>query len=200
LRPALAILIVGLVGANAANASAASWVGTFRLPASADPVEISVVQTGSKLAVALGPGHAGRQLVRARTSGGRLAFTLPGRPAPVAFDGRKAGKGVTGLVRQGSLRGSFTLRPGASRVLPALGLYRSATGAAAAIVQARGLPTWLVELPSGDVHGLNRTLTTVGRVLGQTSGDGTLITGPNSLVWTRDGRATRFDRVVQHQD
>ena len=69
-------------------------------------------------------------------------------------------------------------------MLPALGLYRSSTGAGAAIVQARGLPTWLVELPSGDVHGLNRTLTTVGRVLGQTAGDGTLVTGPNSLVWT----------------
>jgi pimeloyl-ACP methyl ester carboxylesterase len=85
-------------------------------------------------------------------------------------------------------------------VLPALGLYRSSTGAAVAIVQAEGLPTWLVELPSGDVHGLNRTLTTVGRVLGQTSGAGTLAVGPSSLAWTRDGQATRFQRLVLRQN
>jgi pimeloyl-ACP methyl ester carboxylesterase len=85
-------------------------------------------------------------------------------------------------------------------VLPALGLYRASTGAAVAIVQAEGLPTWLVELPSGDVHGLNRSLTTVGRVLGQTSGDGTLATAPSSIVWRHDGEATRYERVVLHQE
>ena len=116
------------------------------------------------------------------------------------FDGRRRGRLVSGSVRQGALRGTFTLRPGTSRVLPALGLYRSSTGAAAAIVQAEGLPTWLVELPSGDVHGLNGTLTTVGRVLGQTAGDGTLVVGAGSLAWTRNGHTTRFQRVVQRQE
>ena len=67
-------------------------------------------------------------------------------------------------------------------------------------MQAEGLPTWLVELPPGDVHGLNRTLTTVGSMLGQTSGDGKLAAGPGSLVWTHDGQATRFERVVLHQE
>jgi pimeloyl-ACP methyl ester carboxylesterase len=199
LRAAFVILVATVAGAASANASAATWVGSYRLPASADPVEISVVQSGWRVTVALGPGHSGRQVVLGDATGDRLRFALPALPAAMTFDGRKAGGLLTGSVQQGSLRGSFVLRPGASRVLPALGLYRSSAGAAVAIVQADGLPAWLVELPSGDVHGLNRTLTTVGPVVGRTSGDGTLEIGPGSLAWTRGGRATRFQRVVLRQ-
>jgi pimeloyl-ACP methyl ester carboxylesterase len=200
LRRVLVFLAATLACTASANASAATWVGSYRLPSSADPVEIAVVQSGSRVTVALGPGHAGRQVVRASATGGRLRFALPGRPAAVTFDGQNAGGRLTGSVRQGSLHGTFTLGLGTSRALPALGLYRSSTGAAAAIVQAEGLPTWLVELPSGDVHGLNRPLTTVGRVLGQTSGDGTLAIGPNSLAWTRNGQTTSYQRVAQRQE
>jgi dienelactone hydrolase len=200
LKVTVAILAATIAGVVSANASASDWIGTFRLPASADPVEISVTQSGSSVTVSLGPGHAGRQVVRASTTGGQLRFTLPGRPAPVSFAGRKVGRRLTGSVRQGSLSGTFNLRPGVSRVLPALGLYRSSDGAGVAIVQATGWPTWLIELPSGDVHGLNGALTTVGRVLGQTSGDGSLVTRPGSLVWTHDGQAMQYARVVLRQE
>lgn len=194
------VVAAAIAGAACANAGAASWVGSFRLPATAAPVELSVVQTRSRVTVSLGPGHAGRQVVAANTTSGQLRFAIPGRPAAVIFAGRRAGGRLSGSVRQGSLRGTFTLRPGVSHVLPALGLYRSSSGAAVAIVQAKGLPTWLVELESGDVHGLNGSLTTVGRVLGQTSGDGMLATGPGSIAWTHDGQTTRYERVVLQQE
>ena len=134
----------------------------------------------------------GRTALPATSRGGRVRFTLPGG---VVFDGRRNGRALAGTVRQGSLRGSFRLTPGSSRVLPALGLYRAADGAAVAIVQATGLPTWLVELPSGDIHGLNAKLTTVGARLGSTSGDGTLAVTPSRVTWTQAGAAKQYTRV-----
>ena len=125
-----------------------------------------------------------------------MRFTLPGG---VAFDGRRSGRALVGTVRQGALRGSFRLTPGSSRVLPALGLYRATDGAAVAIVQATGLPTWLVELPSGDIHGLNAKLTTVGTRLGSTSGAGTLAVTPSRVTWTQAGGAKQYARVRLHQ-
>jgi fermentation-respiration switch protein FrsA (DUF1100 family) len=76
---------------------------------------------------------------------------------------------------------------------------RSAAGAGVAIVQAEGLPTWLVELPSGDVHGLNPSLSTVGVRLGDTSGGGTLAVDARGLTWTHGRSATRYARVRLHQ-
>jgi pimeloyl-ACP methyl ester carboxylesterase len=119
--------------------AAGTWTGTYRLPVTADPVPIVVKASGTHAYVSLGPGHAGRQRVAYRNG----TFTLPG--------------GVTfshGVVRQGKLRGTYTLKRGTSRVLPALGLYRGPNDTGAAIVQAEGLPTWRVDLPSGDVHWL----------------------------------------------
>ena len=57
---------------------------------------------------------------------------------------------------------AFSLHKGSSPALAALGLYRSTAGATVAVIQAEGLPTWLVELPSGTTHGLDASLTTVG--------------------------------------
>jgi dienelactone hydrolase len=145
---------VGVIGAALAAAAAAStFVGTYRLPATAEPVPIQVELRGASAVVSLGPGHAGRQTVRARG----LDFTLPG--------------GVhlaDGIVTQGRLRGTVSLHAGQDRVLPALGVYRSRGARGVAIVQAQGLAPWLVELPSGDVHGLNATLTRAGRRVGDT--------------------------------
>ena len=200
LRGVVAVLAAAVAGIAAGPAAAATWIGSFRLPASAEPVQLSVAQSGSRVTVALGPGHAGRQIVAVRTAHGRFRFALPGRPAAVVFDGRKAGWRIAGEVDQGALHGTFRLRPGSSGALAALGLYRSAAGPAVAVVQAEGLPTWLVELPSGDVHGLDRSLTTVGRVLGETAGDGTLRAEANALTWTRRGKATRYARVALHQE
>ena len=177
-------------------AQAASWTGTFRVPAKAEQVTLSLELTAGRATVALGPGHMGRTAVPATNRAGRVRFTLPGG---VVFDGRRSGRALAGTVRQGSLRGTFRLTPGSSRVLPALGLYRAADGAAVAIVQAIGLPTWLVELPSGDIHGLNAKLTTVGTRLGNTSGAGTLAVTPSRVTWARAGAGKQYARVRLHQ-
>lgn len=157
---------------------------------------ISLELTAGRATVALGPGHMGRTPLRASSRGGRVRFTLPGG---VAFDGRRKGRALVGTVRQGSLRGTFRVTPGTSRVLPALGLYRAADGAAIAIVQATGLPAWLVELPSGDIHGLNAKLTTVGPRVGSTSGAGTLAVTPTRITWKQADGARQYTRVRVHQ-
>jgi pimeloyl-ACP methyl ester carboxylesterase len=120
-----------------AAAVVTSFTGTYQLPAGSDPVAISVELHGRTAVVALGAGHAGRQVVPAHG----LAFTLPGG---VVFDGK--------TVRQGALRGTVSLHRGRSRLLPALGLYRGPNGKGVAVVQAGDLPTWLVELPSGNIR------------------------------------------------
>ena len=161
------------------TAAALSWTGSYRLPATADPVPISVEVSGAHAFVSLGPGHAGRQRVAYRNG----SFTLPGG---LAF--------TRTTVRQGTLRGTLSLHPGSERVLPALGLYRGPNGTGVAIVQAQGLPTWLVELPGGDVHGLNRSLTSAGPVLGSTSGERVSVE-PGTVVW----RGVRYARVALRQ-
>ena len=197
MRSALVALIAGVAAAGCSStAHAASWTGTYRLPASADPVAISVQLTGTTATVALGPGHLGRTTLAARVRGARVTFTVPGG---VVFAGEIHGRTLKGTVAQGTLRGTFRLAPGTSRALSALGLYRTADGTAVAIVQAEGFPTWLVALPSGDIHGLGRSLTTVGGTPGARTGDGTLQVAPNRITWTRNGTPVAYDRVVLHQ-
>jgi dienelactone hydrolase len=194
IRALIAAAVLAAAAPSLAHAS--SWTGTFRLPANAEQVALSLELTTGRATVALGPGHMGRTTLPVTSRGGRMRFTLPGG---VSFDGRRSGRALVGTVRQGQLRGSFRLTPGSSRVLPALGLYRAADGAAVAIVQATGLPTWLVELPSGDVHGLNAKLTRVGARLGSTSGAGTLAVTPSRVTWTQAGSAKQYTRVRLHQ-
>lgn len=188
-------LVVAAAAALAAvpQAPAADYAGSFRLPAAAEQVSLWVELAPRRAVVALGPGHLGRTSVPVSVRGGRVRFTLPGG---VRFDGRRTGRAIAGTVVQGRLRGTFRVVPGRSRLLPALGLYRSAAGATVAVVKPRFLPAWLVELPSGDVHGLNARLTTVGPRLGATSGDGTLAAGATEIAWTRGGATTRYARVA----
>ncbi|HST18209.1 MAG TPA: alpha/beta hydrolase [Gaiellaceae bacterium] len=189
MRPALVALLF-LAGAPAAQA--ASFVGSFRLPASAEPVQVSLALSAGRATVALGPGHAGRTVVHTTSNGTRVRFVVPGG---IAFDGRLRGGRLAGTVTQGRLRGTFALAPGRAAALDALGLYRSASGDAVAIVQAQGLPTWLVELPSGDVHGLSPGLTTAGRRLGETSGDGSIAVTSTAIAW----HGIRYVRVALRQ-
>jgi dienelactone hydrolase len=167
------------VGAAATDARAADWVGTFRLPASADPVDILVDLDGSRATLSMGYGHPARNVVTATVRGTRVRFTMPGG---VAFDGRRRGRALSGTVSQGALRGTFRLAPGSSPTLPLYGLYRSAAGEAVTVVRARGFTPWLVELPSGRVHGIGPRLT-VGALLGDTSGNGSIAVGANGLTW-----------------
>jgi dienelactone hydrolase len=92
------------------------------------------------------------------------------------------------------LRGSFTLRRGASRVLPLYGLYRTADGKTATIVQATGFPPWLQELPSGETHGIGASLT-VGQRLGDTSGNGSLAVDRTGFTW----QGAHYTRIALRQ-
>jgi len=189
-------LVAAAALAFAPVAHAADWSGTFRLPAAAEPVRIAVELSGSHAVVALGAGHADRTTVPARLRGGRLRFALGG----VAFDGALRGAAIAGRVSQGALRGSFRLARGRDVRTLALGLYRSASGEAVAVVEpGEGFPTWLVELPSGNIHGLNASLTTVGTRAGNRTGDGTLLVGAAGLKWTRNGASARYSRVALRQ-
>ena len=194
----LALLVLALALAPAAHA--ADWSGTYRLPASAEPVRIAIELNGRNATVALGPGHSGRTVIPAQVADGHLRFALPGLPADVSFDGRLDGAHVTGTVSQGALNGTFSLDRTSAPHLFAYGLYRSARGEAVAIAEPGfGFPTWLVELPSGAIHGLNAALTTVGARVGDRSGDGTLAVGAAAISWTRDGKTTRYARVRVRQ-
>jgi pimeloyl-ACP methyl ester carboxylesterase len=194
----LALVFAAL--AFAPTAQAADWTGTYRIPASADPVQITVALNGQSATVALGPGHSGRTVVAAHVADGRVQFALPGLPNDVVFDGHIDGAHATGSVSQGALHGSFDLAHGRDARLLAYGLYRSARGDAIAIVEpGSGFPTWLLELASGDVHGLNATLTTVGARAGDRTGDGMLAVTATTISWTHDGATTRYQRVRVRQ-
>jgi pimeloyl-ACP methyl ester carboxylesterase len=171
-----------------------AWAGTYAVPAGTDPVAISVQLSGRTAQVALGPGHAGTTTVVVTRSGAHVHFVFPGLPSGVAFDGLVHGRAWSGSVRQGSLRGRFTLRRGGSQILPLLGVYRARDGTGAAVVQAEGFAPWLVELPSGDTHGIGPALT-VGPRLGDTRGDGAIAGGAAGFSWN----GTRYTRLPLRQ-
>jgi uncharacterized protein len=147
------VCAVGAVGCGSAHAATGSWVGTYRLPASADPVDISVQLHGTRATVSMGYGHPARTDVPASARGSRVRLALPGLPANVVFTGTSKGRVLTGRVSQGAVRGSFRLTRGTSKVLQLFGLYRSSAGAVVTVVRAHGFPAWLIELPSGRTHG-----------------------------------------------
>ena len=123
----------------AALLAVVALTGSYRLPATADPASIAIEAHGTYAYVSLGAGHAGRQRVAYHNG----SFTLPGG---VAF--------AHGVVRQGALRGTYTLKRDTNALLPALGLYRGAGGTGIVVAQAEGLPTWVVDLQNGDIHRL----------------------------------------------
>jgi pimeloyl-ACP methyl ester carboxylesterase len=174
--------------------AATSWTGTYALPAAAAPVAIVVRMHARSATVALGPGHSGATRVSVSIHGRHVRFAFPGLPANVVFDGELRGVGLVGTVRQGALRGRFSLRRGVARIVPLLGAYRSAAGAQAAVVEPLGVPPILVELPSGATHGIGPSLT-VGRRLGDRSGDGRLIPDAAGFTWHR----TQYTRVALRQ-
>ena len=142
---ALALALLGS-GAASAPSPAGSWVGSYTLVGQ-DSIALTV--GGARATVGLGAGHAGLQSVRASVRGGRVRFALPGVP-PVSFDGRLRGKRLVGTVRQGSLRGRFTLGRGSAPSLVARGRYDLA-GHGYAVAGGR-----LVDLETGEVRGLFR--------------------------------------------
>jgi len=89
-----------------------AWTGTLTLPAAAAPVALSVQMHGRMATVALGAGHSGATNVVVVVRGTRLRFTFPGLPHPVVFEGAIRAGTLAGSVRQGALRGRFSLRRG----------------------------------------------------------------------------------------
>jgi pimeloyl-ACP methyl ester carboxylesterase len=152
LAGAAGLAIVGaLAGAGAATpATTGSWTGRYML-GSAD--ELSVTLSGKRALVALGAAHAELQSVPLSTSGGRVRFQLPGRPAPLSFDGAIAKGRLSGIVRQGSARGTFSAGPGAAADLIARGTYATGGGIQAVVDDPYG-PARLVDLDSGRVRAL----------------------------------------------
>src|SRR4051794_7995456 len=164
-----------------------AWSGTYAIPAAASPVAI-VVRSGR---VSLGPGHAAALPAKVEVHGTHVHFTIP---QGIAFDGTLRGATVTGVVRQGTLRGTFSLRRGTSRVVELLGVYRSSAGAGVAVTEADGLPPTLIEFPSGAVHGIGSTLT-VGERLGDTRGHGAIVPDGTGFTWRR----THYSRLHVRQ-
>jgi pimeloyl-ACP methyl ester carboxylesterase len=181
-------------GGSGAHSAVGSFVGAVRLPAGAAPVQLAVQLRGARATVWMGGGHPARSNVAVSVQGSRLRFSLPGLPAYVVFDGAAKGRALVGTVSQGNVHGTFRLTRGTSRVLPLLGLYRSASGAAVTVVRAAGFTPWLVELPSGRVHGIGPSLT-VGARLGDAAGDGSLRLDRGGLSW----HGVHYNRVALRQ-
>ena len=130
---------------------AGSWVGTYRLVGDA---RISLEIRGRQALVALDVGHAGVQRVAVTTDGIRVRFRLPGRPAPLVFDGRLTASGIVGTVRQSDARGTFRARRGRAPELVARGLYTAGGGVVVGVVDDPYGPARLVDLATGRVRAL----------------------------------------------
>jgi hypothetical protein len=132
----------------AAAALVTPWSGEFVLPVSATPVGIGI--DGN--VVSLAAGHAEETRTRVTVTKSRLRFSLPGRPARIVFDGRVRGRRVTGTVRQGALRGTFTLQARRPPDFRSLGLYALADGRTISVVDggARGA----FDVDGGEARGL----------------------------------------------
>src|SRR5215210_161272 len=144
----LGAVLTSVLALAAPAAGTTSWVGTYRLGTGA-PVQITFVCADRHALVALGVGHAGLQSVPARG----YRFALPGAPSPLVFNGRVVRGRVTGVVRQGGVRGRFQAHRGAAPALDARGLYATAARTYAVVDDPYG-PERLVELESGEVHAL----------------------------------------------
>jgi dienelactone hydrolase len=144
------LAVAGEAAGERAAAVPGSWVGGYVL---SGPGELSFSTRNGTALVALGAGHADLQSVPVSSVGGRVRFQLPGRPAPVVFDGLVKGGRLEGTVRQGAARGTFSVRPGSAAGLVARGLY-DLGGKPLAVVDDPYGPARLVDLDSGRVRAL----------------------------------------------
>lgn len=148
----------GAAGGSPSAAPAGSWTGTARFVRGAglQPFAMSIELRGRRAAVSLAPGHAARTQVSARVAGNRVRLSLPGRPWPLALDGRVRGRVFSGTLRQGPLRGAFLLRRRAPIESGSYGLYRFSDGRPLAIWQAIGRPLATL-YDDGEIRGLYQT-------------------------------------------
>ena len=178
-----ALIAAGCVaGAHGAAPEAGGiWAGSYTLPRTAAAVPISVDFGHNRATVAIDYGHAQSQDVRLTARNGRVAFSLPGRPRPVAFLGTVTRSAIAGVVSQGRLRGRFHLYRGGGVVPRTVGLFADNL----TVVHFASEQPLLVDVQSGDIHGLRSSGTgfTVGTRIGDESGAGTLRADHKGLVW-----------------
>lgn len=147
-RMIVRLLAIGLLASASSNPGtpAGWWSGSYSL---AGPGTFTVRLSAGHATVALGAGHAGTQVVPAAADGPRVRFALPGRPAPIVFEGTLTGGRLRGTVRQGTTRGTFAARRGEDRALLLAGFY----GPRAVVDDPYGPPR-LVHLGTGGVNAL----------------------------------------------
>jgi dienelactone hydrolase len=158
-KPRIFVLILLVLAVGCASADAAApkpsgtWAGTLSLPSASNPVPVSIELRGGRAVVALGEGLPSRTEVAPRSTAGRLRLSLPGRPAPLAFDVRARGARLVGSIRQGSVRGTVELRRGRALEAANAGLFSLGDGRFLAALDVPGQRTALL-LDEGKVHQL----------------------------------------------
>jgi dienelactone hydrolase len=194
------VALVLVLGVPAAGANSppldGTWRGTFSLPRA---IPFSVALKGGSATVTLPAGHAAPTTVSARRNGNRLRFALPGRPGPLAFDGRLRGRVLSGAVAQDGIRGSFTLRRGQALDSADLGVYRLDTGHDVSVESAGGRRL-LIDFDAAEIHGLfRRSVATwdVGAGLGvRDPAPGSARFVPGGLELSLGGAAQHATRLV----
>jgi dienelactone hydrolase len=124
-RALLPLVVLAAVLAPAGTtAGPAIYSGTIRF-AGAEPSGIGLRIAGNAVTITLGPGHVAQARAPLRRVKGRLRFSAPGLPRPLAFVLRAEGMRLTGTATQGGVRAAVTLIRG--RVSPdtTLGFYSS---------------------------------------------------------------------------
>ena len=152
------LVCAGAAAAQPAVSANGSWVGTmwFRAPAGVEPEPISVELRGRRAVVSLAQGHAARTVVAAAVRRGRVRISLPGRPGPLVLAGRVRRGQLSGSVRQGRVRGRFSLARGAPLPEASLGLYRFADGRSLGVWSGEGARIATV-YDDDELRGLYRT-------------------------------------------
>jgi alpha-beta hydrolase superfamily lysophospholipase len=177
--------MIGAAVLAAAAVVTGTWSGSYTLPRGTEATAISVEVNRGIATVTLGSGHASDLRVAVSTTGARLRFRIPGRPAWIAFDGKLRRRVVTGTVRQGTLRGTFRLVRGAPIAARETGLYELADGRH--FVLWDGFANRLAaDLGSGEIHGLRRTgrgVYAIGSGLTDLRGVGTARVDGSQLAW-----------------
>ena len=125
----LASVAVGLAFAVAAPAlaPAASYRGTISFRG-AESSGIAVTLSRRSATVALGPGHAAHAVVGVSRRSSRVRFAVPGRPSPLVFSLRVAGRRLVGTARQATARAAVSLRRGLPGADARLGFFTGVGG------------------------------------------------------------------------
>jgi pimeloyl-ACP methyl ester carboxylesterase len=123
-----AVAVLGLAAVFVPSAAplgaAASYSGTIRFRGT-EPSTVTLRASGSRVTVALGPGHVAYADVPLRRRGKVLRFSAPGLPTPIVFVLTSKGAKLTGTATQGTARATVALTRGRTSVDTTLGYFAS---------------------------------------------------------------------------